>query len=174
MSIDGVSHKASKLDIAKEVLRRFGIILLLDHFAETIPLLCAELNWQHCTARVKAHNEKIYKERSQNILNHARQIWPPRNSTKGCLTSPHIAREMALYGCFIETCVLMSLTDRVQKYPEADFIISKHMCLPVRTYSIHFTLAPLTSKRHICLGLFISERVYSSWVRTSEEQAFRK
>lgn len=84
---DGVSHKASKLDIAKEVLRRFGIILLLDHFAETIPLLCAELNWQHCTARVKAHNEKIYKERSQNILNHARQIWPPRNSTKGPHTS---------------------------------------------------------------------------------------
>ena len=68
------------LQLAKDNLRRFDIILILDHYAQTLRLMCATLSWSTCQDMNQKKQKRRYSERSEDIYKHVRDSWP-RNSS---------------------------------------------------------------------------------------------
>ena len=72
------------LPLAKANLLRFDVVLILDHYAETLRLMCAKLKWTTCadlgTSSASPDKQQRYIERHNDILGHVRSSWP-RNAS---------------------------------------------------------------------------------------------
>jgi hypothetical protein len=72
------------LSAARESLRKFEAVLILDHYKDSLRLFCAVMKWPNC-ADLRRSNEKNldrYEERHQDIMKSVADNWPANSTSR--------------------------------------------------------------------------------------------